>query len=129
MGRLLSLFRRWAAPNENVGAKIGAVRPDYGSTLDANLCENVRILSNFLEHGPTKSCDASRSIIEPSLRVSLSLKPSSGSTPRMVRKATVFHLNREVDLPQPFSVTRAPLVISQFTATHRGQFQRPRPAP
>lgn len=39
MGRLLSFFWGWTAPDENVRAEVGAVRPSDRATLDANLGE------------------------------------------------------------------------------------------
>src|SRR5262249_22610639 len=50
----------------------------------------------FSNTGPTRRGATSRSIIELSVRVSLSLKPWSGSILRILKKAMVFNLSRGV---------------------------------
>jgi hypothetical protein len=50
MSWLSPLFGWGTAPDENVGAKIGAVRPYYRAAFDADLSEQRRILSDFFEY-------------------------------------------------------------------------------
>ncbi len=51
---LLPLFRWGAAPDQNIGAEVSTVWPDYGSTFDAYLPKGRRILSEGLEDGADK---------------------------------------------------------------------------